>query len=256
MNKFKLTLSLDDFKGPFTALFWVTVLTVTFLLIGRDIVATPIIALLYLIPITWGTIRWGQLSGVAASITATLFFDFYFIPPYDTFNIGSLEGWMILIIFLLVSVVVVRQIQTVINQARMSEHEAIIMYELVSSLTTLHSREAIASSLAGTIQQDFQARQVSVTFYKSDTAPLVNATFPEETNLQEKPSQVLVIDTRQDLAGDISIWKGELPLPTEKSWLLQSFIRQTALALDRVESYAPGESNSSINDVNLIGERS
>lgn len=255
MNRFKLTFSLDDFKYPFAAMFWVVVLTVMFLLIGRDIVAIPIIALLYLIPITWCTIRWGQISGVAASITATLVFDYYFIPPYDTFNIGNLEGWLILIIFLLVSVVVVGQIQTVINQAKMNEREAIIMYELVSNLATLHSRAAIASTLASIIQQDFQAKQVSVAFYKTNNAPLIRATSPEGAALQEKPSRLLVIDTHLKLAGDISIWKGDLPLPADKSWLLQSFIRQTALALDRVETYSPGMSNVPMNENNLIGKQ-
>jgi K+-sensing histidine kinase KdpD len=255
MNKFKLKLSLEDFKGPFIAVFWLAVLTILFLLTGRDIVGTPVIALLYLVPITWCTVRYGQLSGIAASITATLVFDFYFIPPYDTFTIGSPEGWLILIIFLLVSVLVVGQIQTVINQARMSEREAIIMYELVSSLTTLHSRETIARTLASSIQQDFQAKQVSVTFYKTDAASMVRSVFPEGTNLEEKPSRILVIDTQRELAGDISIWKGDLPLPTEKSWLLQSFIRQTALALDRVEIYSHGESNNAMSDVNLIGKQ-
>jgi len=254
MNKYKLTLSLDQFKGPLAALFWIAVSTVLFLLIGRDRVTTPIIALLYLVPITWCAIHWGQLSGMAASITATLVFDFFFIPPYGTFNIGSLEGWLILIIFLIVSGVVVGQIQSVIYQAKMSEREAVIMYELVSGLTTLRSRESIAESLAAAIQQDFQARQVSVTFYQTDTAPLVKFTFPEASSLQEKPSRILVIDTQRELAGDISVWKGELPLPAEKSWLLQSFIRQTALALDRVETYSLEESNRALNKVNLTGK--
>ena len=255
MNKFKLTLSLENMRGPFAAVFWVALVTVAFLLIGRDIVSAPIIALIYLVPIIWCTIRWGQLSGIAASLSATMFFDFYFIPPYYTFTIGSPEGWLILIIFLLVSVVVVGQIQTVINQARMSEREAIIMYELVTSLTTLHSRETIASTLAETIQQDFQAKQVQVTFYKTGKEYLVKYSFPEGTMLQEKPTRILVIDTRLELAGDISIWKGDLPLPTEKSWLLQSFIRQTALALDRVENYPNNNSNVVINETDLIGKQ-
>jgi K+-sensing histidine kinase KdpD len=255
MNKFKLTLSLEDFKGPFAAVFWVAVLTVIFLLIGFNSVGTPVIALLYLIPITWCTIHYGQISGISASITATLVFDFYFIPPFYTFSIGSLEGWLILIIFLLVSVVVVGQIQSVINQARMSEREAIIMYELVTSLTTLHSREGIAASLACTIQQNFQARQVQVTFYQTGAAPLVKSVCPENSGLQEKPSRVLLIDTHREPAGDISIWKGDLPLPSDHSWLLQSFIRQTAIALDRVESHSQKLSNVDTNDTALIGKQ-
>jgi K+-sensing histidine kinase KdpD len=37
----------------------------------------------------------------------------------------------------------------------------------------------------------------------------------------------------RDLAGEISLWRGELPLPPEDSRLLQNFATQGALALER-----------------------
>ena len=70
-------------------------LTVVMLLIGPTLLGEGVIALLYLVPIGWCTVRWGQLAGVSAALTAALSFDFLFIPPYGTFNIGSLEGWLL-----------------------------------------------------------------------------------------------------------------------------------------------------------------
>ena len=49
------------------------------------------IALLYLVPISWSTARWGQGPGTAAAVFAALAFNFFFIPPYYTLYIGSLE---------------------------------------------------------------------------------------------------------------------------------------------------------------------
>jgi len=45
-----------------------------------------------LVPIGWCTVRWGQLAGVSAALTAALSFDYLFIPPYQTFNIGQPGG--------------------------------------------------------------------------------------------------------------------------------------------------------------------
>src|SRR5512145_907121 len=71
-------------------------------LIGRDTLGEAGIALIYLVPITWIAYRWGQLPGVCAAFTAALSFDFFFIPPFNTFVIGRLEGWLVFGIFIAV----------------------------------------------------------------------------------------------------------------------------------------------------------
>src|SRR5512139_269548 len=72
-------------------------------LLGRDRLGEGVIALLYLVPISWSTARWGQGPGIAAAIAAALGFNFFFIPPFYTFNIARLEGWLLLGIFLAVA---------------------------------------------------------------------------------------------------------------------------------------------------------
>jgi K+-sensing histidine kinase KdpD len=236
MKKFRLSFRWHDFTGPFTAVLLVSALTALMLLIGKDTLGDAVIALLYLVPITWCTTRWGQVAGIAASYTSAMMFNYFFIPPTFSFTVGSLEGWLILIIFMLVSVVVLEQIQSAIKQARQREHEAVVMYELVSSLTTLNSRKTIASTLAEKLQQQFQARQVHVTLYKRNSAPLISWQIPADEAIHEKPTRTLFIQgSGPELAGDIAIWQGEMSLPAENSWLLESFVRQTTIALERVE---------------------
>ena len=46
----------------------------------------------------------GAIAGISAAITAALAFDFLFIPPFYTFAVARLEGWLVLAIFLGVAI--------------------------------------------------------------------------------------------------------------------------------------------------------
>src|SRR4030066_119359 len=70
-------------------------LTIFFKLIGRDTLGEAVIALLYLVPVGWSATQWGQGAGVCAAVTAALAFDYFFIPPFYTFVVGRLEGWLV-----------------------------------------------------------------------------------------------------------------------------------------------------------------
>src|SRR5512147_2746617 len=101
-------------------------ITIPMWLIGRDVLGDAVIGLHYLAPIAWSASKWGQAAGMSAALTAALCFDFLFIPPFYTFVIGSLEGWLVLVIFFTVAVVGVGRIQDSLSKAR----EATFMYEL------------------------------------------------------------------------------------------------------------------------------
>jgi two-component system sensor histidine kinase KdpD len=158
---------MKEFRSPFTyrlilnnlsALLLVLAITIPLWLIGRETLGEAVIALLYLVPVTWCAFRWGQLPGISAALTAALAFDFLFIPPFFTFAVGRLEGWLVLGIFLGVAVIVVGRIQASITTAR----EATFMYELSSALSGVRTQEAAARILARQIQQLFQASMVRV----------------------------------------------------------------------------------------------
>ena len=60
--------------------------TLIMLVIGRDTLGEAVIALLYLVPVSWSVSRWGQGAGMSAALTAALTFNFFFIPPFYTFQ--------------------------------------------------------------------------------------------------------------------------------------------------------------------------
>jgi K+-sensing histidine kinase KdpD len=130
MKRNRLSFSSTIYFNSLSAFLSVVVLTIPLLLIGRDTLGEAVIALLYLVPVGWSAARWGQGAGVCAAVSAALAFDYFFIPPFYTFAVGRLEGWLVLVIFLVVSIVVIGRIQTGLSKARTSEREALFMYEM------------------------------------------------------------------------------------------------------------------------------
>ena len=228
MKKIELTPNMltNGLRGLLT----VVAITIPMWLIGRDVLGEAVISLLYLIPIAWSASKWGQAAGVSAALTAALCFDFLFIPPFYTFAVGSLEGWLVLVIFFAIAIVVVGRIQDSLSKA----HEATFMYELSSTLANTRSQDAVAHIVARYIRQLFQASQVNVSFQQSKQAPRILAVEPHDGIEKDQPDRVLPILNTWGLVGEIQIWRGEFAgLPTEDSHLLQNFVLQAARAFER-----------------------
>ena len=202
-------------------------------LIGRDVLGEAVIALLYLAPIAWSASKWGQAAGVSAALTAALCFDFLFIPPFYTFAVGSLEGWLVLVIFFAIAIVVVGRIQDSLSKAR----EATFMYELSSALSNVRTQDAVAHIVARYVRQLFQASLVNVTFQQSKQTPRIAVSEPLDGDEKSRPDRILPILNAWGLVGEIQIWRGKFgDLPSEDSHLLQNFASQAAKAFERTQS--------------------
>ncbi len=211
-------------------------MTVVMLLIGSKTMGEGVIAILYLVPIGWCTVRWGQLVGVSAALTAALSFDYLFILPYGTFNIGSLEGWLLLFLFIAMAILVVGRIQSILTEEQERERKATFLYEMVAAIANQPTREGIAGAIVNQIQQKYLAEGVQVHLsgdgrYQPFTARTDNgrASAPDG-----KPDRMLAIVFGPALIGEIDIWQGIIPLPSEDDLMLQTMLRQTAAALERV----------------------
>jgi K+-sensing histidine kinase KdpD len=243
MNKIKLTPAIltQALKGMLT----VMALTIPMWLIGRNVLGEAVIGLLNLAPIAWSASKWGQISGVSAALTSALLFDFLFIPPFYTFVVGSLEGWLVLVIFFAVAILVVGRIQESLSKAR----EATFMYELSSALTNVRTQEAVAHTVAKYIRQLFQASLVNVTFQQSKGSPRIAASEPQNGEQKSRPDRILPMLNAWGLVGEIQVWRGEFAeLPAEDSHLLQNFALQAARAFERTYSLEMEKTgNTSVN---------
>ncbi len=232
MRKNRLSFSSAVYLNCLLAFLSVIIITIPMVFIGRNILGEAVIALLYLVPVGWSASRWGQGAGVCAAVTASLLFDFFFIPPFYTFAVDRLEGWLVLAIFLVVSIVVVGRIQTSLTRAQNSEREAMFMYEMSSALAGLRTREAVAHALANNIQFMFQAGLVEVcALCGGDENILVKA--PPGAEQHGLPDRILPILAAPSLVGEIRIWRGYGWLPEEGSRLLHNLTVQASQALER-----------------------
>jgi two-component system sensor histidine kinase KdpD len=227
----RFSLPFERFESYLLAVGAVAALTGMMFLIGREVLGEGVIALLYLVPISWSTARWGQGPGIAAAVSAALAFNFIFIPPYYTLYIGSLEGWLLLGIFLAVAIVVVGRIQSGFAQALAREREAVFMYELSASLASAHTEDSIARILAEHIQQVTQADMAQVFVVGREQA--ITASYPAQGTVDRKPDLIIPILAAYGLAGEIRLWQGSIRLPPADSHLLQNFANQGGLALER-----------------------
>jgi len=232
----KKTGSLPSLKlvaNSFLAVLTVAATTVPLVLIGRDTLGEAVIALLYLLPVVWSAYQWGQLPGISAALTAALAFDFLFIPPFYTFAVARLEGWLVLAIFLGMAGVVVGRIQASISRAR----EATFMYELSAVLSGVRTQDAVAHTLARQIQQLFQASLVRVIYRPKDSASDMISTQPKDAQRNDPPDRVLPVLNSWGLVGEIQIWRGLFrELPPEDGALLKNFAVQAARAFERTQN--------------------
>jgi K+-sensing histidine kinase KdpD len=209
--------------------------TVLLVLTGRDTLGEAVIALLYLLPVVWSAYRWGQLPGIIAALAAALAFDFFFIPPFHTFTVGRLEGWLVLAIFLAVAIVVVGRINASVLIAR----EAVFKSELCSILADSRTPEAVAYTTANYIRQLFQASLVQVIYYDGDGSTKNAASKIEGANTEQRPDRVSAIMNSWGMAGEIQIWSGQNSmLPSADSPLMQNFTSQVGRAFERTRQLA------------------
>lgn len=232
----KLFFTLDMFAKTGKAVLSVLVTTAILFLVGRDVLGEAVIALLLLVPVGYSASQWGQGPGMSAAMVAALLFDFLFIPPFYTFVVGSLESWLVLVIFLTVAIVVIGRIQTGLSRAQASEREALFMYELSSALAGMRTQTAVAYTLARNLQQMFFGSRVSVVLQGFEQTPAITVTEPhngESPASKTRPDRLLPIWNAWGMVGEIQIWRGEANLPPAESRLLQNFVSQAAQALER-----------------------
>jgi K+-sensing histidine kinase KdpD len=228
----KLHFSSKQISQSLLAVLVILATTAVMLLIGRNTLGEAVVALLYLVPIAWSANRWGQQAGITAALVAALMFDFFFIPPFYTFRVGQLEGWLVLAIFLTVAIVVVGRIQASLSTAR----ETVMMYDLSAALTGLRTQDAVAHVAAKHLQKVFLASQVRIIYRPQKDAQDIVVSEPKHAEMANKPDRQLPLLNSWGLIGEIQIFGSEdIPLPADDSRILKNFAMQIANAFERTQ---------------------
>lgn len=243
MKKLKLSFSIELFAECVRALFIVFGLTAVLLFIGRNVLGDAVIAMLFLLAVGWITTRSGEGPGLLAAVVSGLLFDFFFIPPFFTFTVGSLEGWLILIFFVLIAVILVNRIQSGRARALAREHDSLLLYELSMSLVGIHSPDDALRILAGRLQRLYQAEGVQLTVSSDPGGSARIAVAPIGWEAPRNPDLIIPLQTAHGFLGEINLWHGKVPFPESAEQLLLELSSSLVIALDRMAPGYPGNSN-------------
>ena len=133
----------------------------------QGVLITPIIALLYLLPVGLGASLGGLGFGILASFLAFLTFNYFFIPPYYTLFVHQTQDLLVLVVFLVVAVTVSQllgQAQSGLAAAQARERETTALYELSTALAGLRSEAAIAQAVSERVMAISGAQAVDAGF--------------------------------------------------------------------------------------------
>ncbi len=203
----------------------------------RDLLDTPLVALLLLIPVGLSTALWGLGPGITAALCAFFGFNYFFISPYYTFTVHRPEDVVVLLVFLIVAVVIsqlVGRAQAGMAAAAAREQEATQLYELSTALAGLHEEQSIVRALAEQIQSMFAGESVAITLDGQPDAALQVAANGKEGSIPARPPELIIpVEAVRGVVGQIRIWRKAPALSSRERRLLQTFASQGALALER-----------------------
>jgi two-component system, OmpR family, sensor histidine kinase KdpD len=101
-----------------------------------SVASVPGLSALYLLLILWLGARWGRGPAVAGSIAAFLLYDFFFVPPVNTFTVAAPAGLLELIVLLAVALVT-SQLASSLRRSRATAEalarESRALYELATA---------------------------------------------------------------------------------------------------------------------------
>jgi two-component system, OmpR family, sensor histidine kinase KdpD len=227
----------------------------------RDTIGYQTAALVFLLIVSLLPLRFGVGPVLAAATFSALLWDFLFIPPQFTFAIGLVQDvLMFLAYFAIASVsgVLTARIRVRERALRVRERRSSALYALTNDLAGAHSPEGVAAAAAQNLRTYFGA-EVCIMLSDPD-GDFVGAVHPDSTYTpdakeQNVPAWVHWNEQRAGrftgtlpaasatyypllgpryTVGVIGIrLPGEHPPHPEQDALLENFMRQIALAIDR-----------------------
>jgi len=219
---------------------------------------------LFLLTVVLLALRLGRGPVLLAGALSALVWNFFFLPPGFTFQIGSVEDGVLFALYFVVALVLGQLVSRIKSQEqaeRRREQRAVALYELTRDLADAASRDEVVWQLVAQVHRLFQA---SATVILPDSAKLF--AHPDGTlSIDEKELSVADWSFRQRKAAgrftdNLPAARAlHLPLVSERTVfgvlaigleskpslaqrdLLEAFARQAALVLDRVELRAAAE---------------
>lgn len=160
-----------QWTGYVVAALSVAAVTLVLKFLGNHVNATTV-SLALLLNVLLIAIRWGSAPALVASILAMLCFNFFFLPPFATFNIAATDNWIALIAFLVTAVTVGQLSARAEKRAEEAEQgkreigrlyaELREAFERASHAEALRQSEKLKSALLDAVTHDLRTPLTSI----------------------------------------------------------------------------------------------
>ena len=230
----------------------------------RPHVSIVIPALLFVLPALAGVVVGGSIAGVVGALGGFLFYDYFFLPPYNTLTVRSPQNWVALFVYLVVVLVVaqvVAQLRRAREEALRRTEETRRLYELSQALIGDLNLAQLQTHIVDTVQGVFAPRWTALVLpaggrgalapgevlqvAASAGLPLAEADIAGLTTGGGHARSLVLTDGSEPRRVSVALAVGDHPvgllvlqdveLVGRERSLLGTFANQAALALDRAE---------------------
>ena len=196
--------------GYIVAALSVGALTLVLKLVGHINAATVSLALL--LNILFIATRWGSWPALLASIVAMLCFNFFFLPPFGTFEIAATDNWIALLAFLITAVTAGQlsaRAKRRAEEAELGQREIERLYaelrdafERASHAEALRQSEKLKSALLDAVTHDLRTPlasiKASITTLLNEARSRVAGEPPVTLDTESRVEMMEVIDEESD----------------------------------------------------------
>lgn len=200
-----------------------------------------ILSLLYLLPVVLSSLLWGLGPGALVAIASFIVLNYFFVPPYYTLLVHRTQDFLVLIVFLGVSITIgqlVGRVSRSLAETSAREYEATHLYELIMHLSGLQDEHAIVSALAEQTLLTLHAERVDILVEAQGMSQGQHVRLEHRSQtaleLETTPSYIAPLQSTRGFLGEIKVWRRESRLTLAEERLLKTFASQGVLALERV----------------------
>ncbi|WP_203880785.1 sensor histidine kinase [Planotetraspora kaengkrachanensis] len=190
--------------GSSAALATMAVLTFAMLPFRGDLsIATT--ALVLVVPVVVGVVIGGFPAGVVSVVGGFLVYDFFFIPPYLTLDVGASENWVALGVYAVIMVPVARVVASMnVARAQARQRAAQIrqLFELSALLVEDKPLDELLAVIVTALRDVFDAHQVALLLPRNDDLEIAASagaplTEDDRRRLQPSPGRLASLDAER-----------------------------------------------------------
>lgn len=131
----------------------------------RNHLSVATAALVLVVPVVVGVASGGFLAGVISVVAGFLAYNYFFIPPYQTLQVGGTENWIALIVYVIILIPIARLVANMVTARTQAQQRGIQLRRLLDvsgQLIQDKPLDELLRTVVDTLRDLFDARQVTL----------------------------------------------------------------------------------------------